>query len=148
VLGDVVATAKPAPALAPTDAASAPTPVEPLPVAVRLASDGSAAASKDRLPQAETPDESDMKERIRLAAQRAIAASSAPEIAAPKTAPPKPTAPKAAVVKRAQASPPRARKTVEPKIFVPPRAPDDPGPEPTDGDGVETDLLRPSGVKA
>ena len=62
----------------------------------------------------------------------------------PKTAPPKITVPKTAAVKRTQASTPRSRKPIEPKIFVPPRAPDDPGPEPTDGDGVETGPLRPA----
>jgi hypothetical protein len=96
----------------------------------------------------------DLKERIRLAAQRAVAASSAADPAPPKpvvskTATPKTAAPnsmiaKIAGTKKTQASPPRARKTVEPKIFVPPRAPDDPGPEPTDGDGVETGPLRPA----
>jgi HemY protein len=142
VVGNVIATSKPAPAPAPSDVA--PTPGEPLPIAARLASDGSLAASQDRLPQGEMPDEDDMKERLRLAAQRTIAASSAPEIAVPKTAAPRATVAKTAAAKRAQTSPPRPRTPAELKIFVPPRAPDDPGPEPTDGDGVETGALRPA----
>ena len=131
---------------APSPAAAAPAPksVEPLPVAARIATDGIAAASADRLPQAETPDEADLKERIRLAAQRAVAASSASATAAPKAAAPKTLPPKTATVKRTPAPPPRSRKPVEPQIFVPPRAPDDPGPEPTDGDSVETGPLRPA----
>jgi HemY protein len=133
---------KPAPA--PAAAAPAPKSVEPLPIAARVATDGIAAASADRLPQAETPGEADLKERIRLAAQRAVAASSASATAAPKTAAPKTTVPKTAAVRRTQASPPRSRKSVEPQIFVPPRAPDDPGPEPTDGDAVEAGPLRPA----
>ena len=56
----------------------------------------------------------------------------------------KPAAPKTAPVRKTQAPLPRPRKTVEPKIFVPPRAPDDPGPDPADGDGLETGPLRPA----
>jgi HemY protein len=133
------------PAPSPAAAAPAPKSVEPLPVAARIATDGIAAASVDRLPKTETPDEADLKERIRLAAQRAVAASSASATLAPKAAAFKAPPPKAAGVKRTSAPPPpRSRKPAEPQIFVPPRAPDDPGPEPTDGDGVETGPLRPA----
>ena len=136
----ITAPSKPAPTVA------APAPVELLPAAARATTDGSFAAVADRPPHAETPDEDDLRERIRLAAQRAIAASSVPEIATTKTAAPKTMPPKTVVVKKTQvpALPPRPRKTVEPKIFVPPRAPDDPGPEPSDGDGIEVGPLRPA----
>jgi HemY protein len=43
----------------------------------------------------------------------------------------------------------RARKPAETKIFVPPRAPDDPGPEEGEADGgLEIGPFRPSGAKA
>jgi hypothetical protein len=42
----------------------------------------------------------------------------------------------------------RVRKPAEAKIFVPPRAPDDPGPEAEDVEGLEIGPLRPSGAKA
>jgi HemY protein len=120
--------------------APAPKPAEPLPVAAGVTE----VTKTDRPPPAETPGDDDLKERIRLAAQRAVAASSAAAPVAAKFVPPKTVA-----VRRTQAPlppPPRLRKTAEPKIFVPPRAPDDPGPEPTDGDGVDTRPLRPSGA--
>jgi HemY protein len=128
----------------PAAVAPAPKPVEPLPVAARVVPDDSAAISTDRLLRGETSEDDDLGERIRLAAQRAVAASSVPEIVVPKTAAPKTVPPKAAVAKKTQPSPPRPHKPVEPKIFVPPRAPDDPGPDPTDGDGVEAGPLRPA----
>ncbi len=133
--------APPAPAVvtvAPVrEAAPPPKPVEPSPLAASVASD--AVTKPARPPQAEAPDEDDLRERIRLAAQRAIAASNVPEPVAAKSAPVK-TVP----AKRMQAPPPpRPRRTAEPKIFVPPRAPDDPGPEPTDGDGLTASPLRP-----
>ena len=105
----------------------------------RRASRSDAVTKPARPPQAETPDEDDLRERIRLAAQRAIAASNVPEPVAAKSAPVK-----AVPAKRMQTPPPpRPRRTAEPKIFVPPRAPDDPGPEPTDGDGLAASPLRP-----
>jgi hypothetical protein len=119
------------------EAAPPPKPVESSPLAASVALD--AVTKPARPPQAEAPDEDDLRERIRLAAQRAIAASSVPEPVAVKSAPVK-TVP----AKRMQAPPPpRPRRTAEPKIFVPPRAPDDPGPEPTDGDGLTASPLRP-----
>jgi HemY protein len=61
---------------------------------------------------------------------------------------PKPEAP-AQSPKTADAARARARKPAETKIFVPPRAPDDPGPESTEADGgLEIGPLRPSGAKA
>ncbi|KAB2916749.1 MAG: heme biosynthesis protein HemY [Hyphomicrobiaceae bacterium] len=54
----------------------------------------------------------------------------------------------AAETSRAGAPPRRVHKVVEPKIFVPPRAPDDPGPEPTDADGLEPEPFHPSPAKA
>jgi HemY protein len=42
----------------------------------------------------------------------------------------------------------RVRKPAETKIFVPPRAPDDPGPEAEDVEGLEIGPFRPSGAKA
>ena len=129
-----VPTAKAFPEVMPT-----PKPVEPLPVAASIALD--ATTRVDPPPQTEALEEEELRERIRLAAQRAIAAVSAPEPPTAKTA-----APKIATVRRTQAPapPPRPRKTAEPKIFVPPRAPDDPGPEPSDGDGVEVGPPRPA----
>jgi HemY protein len=43
---------------------------------------------------------------------------------------------------------PRARKPAEPKIFVPPRAPDDPGTESADSDDLSAVAYPASGVKA
>jgi len=63
------------------------------------------------------------------------------EPAAPKTAPP------AAAPKPPDRAAARSRAPIEPKIFVPPRAPDDPGPEAT-GDDLEMGPFRPSGAKA
>jgi HemY protein len=141
------------PAVAPARSAAAitvpaPVPVQPLPAAARAAADIGAIP----LPPVETPVDEDLKERIKLAAQRAVAASSAADPAPPKpvvskTATPKTAAPNSIIAQIAGTKtppPPRARKTVEPKIFVPPRAPDDPGPEPTDGDRLETGPLRPA----
>jgi HemY protein len=98
--------------------------------------------------------EDDLRERIRLAAQRAIAASDKPE-AAPAARPaiekppaPRPAPPKPAAAKRPAAQPVRVRKSGEPKIFVPPRAPDDPGPEATEDSALDIAPLRPSGAKA
>ena len=73
--------APPAPAVvtvAPVrEAAPPPKAVEPSPLAASVASD--AVTKPARPPQAEAPDEDDLRERIRLAAQRAIAASNVPE---------------------------------------------------------------------
>jgi HemY protein len=98
--------------------------------------------------------EDDLRERIRLAAQRAIAASDTPE-AAPAARPaiekppaPRPAPPKPAAVKRPTPQPVRVRKSGEPKIFVPPRAPDDPGPEATEDSALDLGPLGPSGAKA
>ena len=44
--------------------------------------------------------------------------------------------------------PVRPRKPTEPKIFVPPRAPDDPGPEISEDDGLGHDPFGPSPAKA
>jgi hypothetical protein len=126
--------------------------VAPLPVAARV-------DVAERPPQVEASEEDDLRERIRLAAQRAIAESNAPKTippkpVAPKTIVPKIPAPKVAALavsaaKKVQPPTARSRKTDEPKIFVPPRAPDDPGPELTgEGDGVEFGPFRPTGAKA
>jgi HemY protein len=122
--------------------APAPSPViEPAPAAAARAS-----------PHEEAED--DLRERIRLAAQRAIAASDTPE-AAPAARPaiakppaPRPAPPKTAAVKRPTPQPVRVRKSGEPKIFVPPRAPDDPGPEATEDSALDIGPLGPSGAKA
>ena len=125
--------------------ASIPTPAaEPKPVAAARASAGSGDGEED-----------DLRERIRLAAQRAIAASDLPEAApAPKPATqkppaPRPAAPKPAPAKSSAAPPARPRKSGEPKIFVAPRAPDDPGLESMEEDNaLDLGPLRPSGAKA
>jgi hypothetical protein len=44
--------------------------------------------------------------------------------------------------------PVRPRKPIEPKIFVPPHAPDDPGPEPAEDNGRGHDPFGPSPAKA
>ncbi|HEY7084150.1 MAG TPA: heme biosynthesis HemY N-terminal domain-containing protein [Hyphomicrobiaceae bacterium] len=79
----------------------------------------SAATTKPRVVPAEPEDADDLKEHTRLAAQRAMAGSAAPT----------PENPAAANTLRAKkpAASPRQPKTVEPNIFVSPRAPDDPG---------------------
>ncbi len=54
-----------------------------------------------------------------------------------------------AVPKTAETARGRVRKPAETKIFVAPRAPDDPGPESSDADaGLEIGPFRPSGAKA
>jgi hypothetical protein len=136
------AAAEPKPSAAPR----ADPPVEATPVAARIASPADAAV------------EADLGERIRLAAQRAIAAGDREKTAA--TPPPaKPSVPKPAAAKPAEpmrSAPARkvempqpvARKAPEPKIYVPPRAPDDPGPDLVEERDLEIGPLRPSGAKA
>jgi HemY protein len=54
-----------------------------------------------------------------------------------------------ALPKTAETAKGRVRKPAETKIFVPPRAPDDPGPESEDAEGsLEIGPFRPSGAKA
>jgi HemY protein len=155
-------TAPTKPSAPPSSAAPVSTAAAPLPIAARVVVDAGAA----NRPHAVTSEEDDLRDRIRLAAQRAIAESSAAVPVAPKTIPPKPSAPvpqkppapKVAVPKAAiqtataakKTPSARPRKADEPKIFVPPRAPDDPGPEPTgEGDaGIEFGPFRPTGAKA
>jgi hypothetical protein len=48
--------------------------------------------------------------------------------------------------KPAPVSKPAARKPAEPKVFVSPRAPDDPGPDPLEGDGLS--VYPATGAKA
>ena len=111
-------------------------------------------AAAARTSRARARSKDDLRERIRLAAQRAIAASDTPE-AAPAARPaiekppaPRPAPPKPAAVKRPTPQPVRVRKSGEPKIFVPPRAPDDPGPEATEDSALDIGPLGPSGAKA
>jgi HemY protein len=60
---------------------------------------------------------------------------------------PSPEAPQSP--RTADAARARVRKPAETKIFVPPRAPDDPGPEESETDGgLEIGPFRPSGAKA
>jgi HemY protein len=131
----------------PTSTAQTTPPREVSPVAARVAGASSSANSGDGK-------EDDLRERIKLAAQRAIAASEVPETPAflepamEKPAVSRPTAAKPAVVKKAGTQPVRPRRSGEPKIFVPPRAPDDPGPESTEDSALEIGPLRPSGAKA
>jgi hypothetical protein len=77
-----------------------------------------AASTKSRVVPADPEDTEDLKERIRLADKKAIAGCAAP-------APENPAA-NSVRVKNPNA-PPRQPKTVEPNVFVSPRAPDDPG---------------------
>jgi HemY protein len=80
----------------------------------------------------------DLREKIRRAAERGVAASAAPEGEGAKALLAKTTA-----IKRAQSTQGRSGRGVEPKIFVPPRAPDDPGTEPADA-SAEPARLRPT----
>jgi HemY protein len=133
----------PPPAAEPKPAVTAPAsaPSEVLPAAARVAVVGSSIGGSDG-------EEDGLRERIRLAAQRAVAASSVPETPAATSAAPKPAAPKPVPARRPEAPPSRPRKSGEPKIFVPPRAPDDPGPEATEDTALDIGPLRPSGAKA
>jgi HemY protein len=117
-------------ASSPTTAASGNANVEPIETPPAPADTGpatpaptpvaAATTTKSRVVPVEPLDADDLKERIRLAAQRPIAAS-----AAPAPAPERPAA--ANSVRATKPGTPRPPKTVEPKIFVSPRAPDDPG---------------------
>jgi HemY protein len=150
---DIAIAPIPPPAAEPKPAASAPASAasEVIPVAAHVAAVGSSITGSDG-------EEDGLRERIRLAAQRAVAASSVPETTAATTAPakpatqkpsaPKPIAPKPAAARRPEAPPAHSRKAGEPTIFVPPRAPDDPGPEVTEDSALEIGPLRPSGAKA
>jgi HemY protein len=94
-------------------------PPAPVPVGARSGPTASASEPTDRAPADGLAKEDDLGERIRVAAQRAIAASAAQMAAAdPRTG-------DGAVGKKRQT--PRQPNTIEPKIFVSPRAPDDPG---------------------
>jgi HemY protein len=107
---------------APADKATpAGKPVAPMSVAASAAPAASATAAKSPVVPANLEGEDDLGERIRLAAQRAIAASAARAPSAEDTA-----AANSVRAKKPDA-PPRRHKTVDPKIFVSPRAPDDPG---------------------
>jgi HemY protein len=141
---------------------SAPTPpsrpAQPRPADV-VATPAPSASIAARVPSGDgrDPEEDELRERIRLAAQRAIAASGGAEPAtepskrtasAPKPPPAKRFETKAARPANKPEAVPRPPKTGEPKIFVPPRAPDDPGPEAIEESGVDIGSLRPSGAKA
>jgi HemY protein len=147
----------PASLTAPTRPAAVPAsaPAEASPIAARAPAERSPppasvpAGGADRLAHAKT-EADDLKERIEQAAERAAAAIAGPKPAVPKPAVPKTAPPKPAAAKAPPAAPERPRNAGEPKIFVPPRAPDDPGPDPTGAtdDGVEFGPFRPSGAKA
>lgn len=125
-------------------------PAVPAAAAARATADSTLAVKTGRSPPAAPPDEDDLRDRIRLAAERAIAASSAPEASPAKPAA-KPATEGTLPAKKPQAQSPRPRKTAEPKIFVAPRAPDDPGPEPgprDTGENIEFGPFRPSSAKA
>jgi hypothetical protein len=95
-------------------------------------------------------DDDDIRDRIQLAAQRAGAAVD-PAPAAPAVKPAIEATPAAAARPRPPAQTARPRKVAEPKIFVPPRAPDDPGldPGPRDsGESAEFGPFRPTSAKA
>ncbi len=105
----------------PAEAAAGVKPVEPVPVAARVAADAGAEVAAERLPAMED-----------TAPTRAAAVPATPR-------------------KKPETTSGRSRKLIEPKIFVPPRAPDDPGPESGDGSSLEIGEIgpfRPSGAKA
>jgi hypothetical protein len=116
-----------------------------MPVASTSPPTASATATKNRLAQATPEGEDELKERIRLAAQRAIAASAAGALTEHSSA--------ANSVRAKKPDAPRQHTTVEPKIFVSPRPPDDPGLEgepqsrAADAD-FELEAPRPSSAKA
>ncbi len=125
----------PASLTAPTKPSGAPSP-RPEP-----ARSATSSVPADRLAQTKT-EADELKERIGQAAERAAAAIAA---GGPRkvTEPARPAA--------ARPTPERAAKTAEPKIFVPPRAPDDPGPElpPSSPEGeAEFGPFRPTSAKA
>jgi HemY protein len=97
-------------------------------------------------------DEDGLRERIRIAAQRAVAASNAQASTAPNAKMSAANAVATSTAKKTPSAPlSRPRKSAEPKIFVPPRAPDDPGPDPASpGGDQELGLgpFRPTGAKA
>jgi HemY protein len=103
----------------PADTSPAERPVAPRSVPAQAAPTATATPTKSRLVPVDPEDADDLKERIRLAAQRAIAASAAPA--------PENSAAANNVRAKTPAAPPRQPKSVEPKIFVSPPAPDDPG---------------------
>jgi HemY protein len=143
----VPSTATAALSTAPTKPSTPQAAREPAAPGLRTAAGGNAEATADQ-PVHDAQDSDDLKERIRLAAQRAVAASGTAEAAAAKPGVEKPPG-----AKKAPAPAPRPRKTVEPKIFIAPRAPDDPGPEPgpaprDSGDAAEFGPFRPTGAKA
>jgi HemY protein len=119
----------------------------PAPVAASAQSGPTASASEptDPAPANGAAKEDDLGERIRVAAQRAIAASVA-QVAAADT-----RTGDGAVGKKRQT--PRQPNTIEPKIFVSPRPPDDPGlecePQPHAAHaGPELEPSRSGGEKA
>jgi HemY protein len=154
----------PASTAVPVEAAPAPpAPADPKPAAgPQPAPDREAeplAARAAAVPvTAGAPAEPDLGERIRLAAQRAVAASDREKAAkvthsgrpaVPKPAASKPaTAARSVPARKAETPQPVARKPSEPKIYVPPRAPDDPGPDIAEERDIEMGPMRPSGAKA
>jgi HemY protein len=78
-----------------------------------------------------------------------LPARSEPTVPPTRTEPPAHPRPRedvAAAASRPAQRPMPTHRAVEPKIFVPPRAPDDPGPE--ESDGLEVGSFRPSEAKA
>ena len=137
------AAASPLPAAAPAAVGAA---------AARSGTDDIATAKTVRPSQARAtpPDEDDIRDRIQLAAQGAGAAVE-PAPAARAVKPAIEAAPAAAARPLPAGQTARPRKVAEPKIFVPPRAPDDPGldPGPRDsGESAEFGPFRPTSAKA
>src|SRR5262249_51911058 len=148
---------------APADTSPGGKTIAPMSVAARVEPNATATATRSRVAPTDPEDADDLKERIRLAAQRAIAASVAaaptpensaaansaraakpgalprqPHTIEPKTIEPKVTEPKTVepqtvepkTVEPKTVEPKTVEPKTEPKIFVSPRAPDDPGLEP------------------
>jgi hypothetical protein len=123
---------KPGPAPVEDAAKPGPAPVAPVPAARRVAIDATVEDRAPPQPATAAPDD-----------------DLGPEAPPPPHAKPVAAAPAAVAKKKPEAPPPRPRKLIEPKIFVPPRAPDDPGPDPaTDAGSLEVGPFRPSGAKA
>jgi HemY protein len=114
----------------PADAATGPKIPQALPAAARVAAETRAEPPMEPVSPAAPAKEETSRRRAAPAAPRPAAAS------------PRPPS------RKLETPPVRPRKGAEPRIFVPPPAPDDPGPESTEDNGLEIGPLRPSGAKA
>ncbi len=144
-----------APAPVATAAAAPPVPQEARPVAgttLHAAEPAEEAVAVKPAPPESLPPKPAEPQLPAAAARTIVAPAERTETAQPartgRTEPSQPRSAAATEGSRTNPPPRRVHKVVEPKIFVPPRAPDDPGPEPTDADGLEPEPFHPSPAKA